>query len=139
MSGKEHLFPSQISGGMKQRTAVIRALAPRPKVLLMDEPLGALDQHLRQKLQEELESIWMADGTTVLMVTHDVDEAVYLSDRVIVMSSDHGRIAGDIAVSLPRSRRGNRDSETYKTYKDQLTALVKRSRSDSPESPAEFE
>jgi len=127
MTGKEDLYPSQISGGMKQRTAVIRALAPMPKVLLMDEPLGALDPHLRHKLQEELEAIWVADRTTVLMVTHDVDEAVFLSDRVLVMSSDHGRIAGDIAISLPRRR--DRDDDAYLDCKERLTRLVRSSSS----------
>jgi NitT/TauT family transport system ATP-binding protein len=122
LEGKEHLYPSQMSGGMKQRTAVIRALAPMPKVLLMDEPLGALDQHLRQSLQEELEDIWSKDRTTVLMVTHDVDEAVYLSDRVIVMSSDHGRIVGDIPVRLHRAR--DRNSVAYQACKDHLSRLV---------------
>jgi NitT/TauT family transport system ATP-binding protein len=126
LTGKEHLYPSQMSGGMKQRTAVIRALAPKPKVLLMDEPLGALDHHLRQKLQEELEAIWVKDRTTVLMVTHDVDEAVFLSDRVIVMSSEQGRIAGDISINLPRCR--NRDSEAYNEYKEQLNRLVHSAR-----------
>jgi NitT/TauT family transport system ATP-binding protein len=124
MEGKENLYPSQISGGMKQRIAVIRALAPMPKALLMDEPLGALDPHLRHRLQGELEAIWIADRTTVLMVTHDVDEAVFLSDRVIVMSSENGRIADDIKINLPRPRGRNRNSDAYKAYKDQLTQLV---------------
>lgn len=128
MEGKENLYPSQISGGMKQRTAVIRALAPMPKVLLMDEPLGALDQHLRHRLQEELEAIWIADRTTVLMVTHDVGEAVFLSDRVIVMSSQNGRIAGDINIDLPRPRGRDRGNKAYQAYKDQLTQLVYSSR-----------
>jgi NitT/TauT family transport system ATP-binding protein len=128
MEGKENLYPSQISGGMKQRIAVIRALAPMPKALLMDEPLGALDPHLRQRLQGELEAIWIADRTTVLMVTHDVDEAVFLSDRVIVMSSENGRIVGDINIKLPRPRRHNRKSDSYQAYRDQLTDLVHSSR-----------
>jgi NitT/TauT family transport system ATP-binding protein len=129
MEGKENLYPSQISGGMKQRIAVIRALAPIPKILLMDEPLGALDPHLRQKLQGELEALWIADSTTVIMVTHDVDEAVFLSDRVIVMSSENGRIVGDISIKLPRPRRNNRKSDAYKAYKKQLTELVHSDRS----------
>lgn len=128
MEGKENLYPSQISGGMKQRIAVIRALAPMPKVLLMDEPLGALDPRLRQRLQTELEALWIADSTTVLMVTHDVDEAVFLSDRVIVMSSENGCIAGDIKINLPRPRGRNRNGDAYKAYKDQLTQLVYLSR-----------
>lgn len=122
LEGKETLYPSQISGGMKQRVAVVRALAPVPKVLLMDEPLGALDPHLRQGLQEELASLWEKDGTTVLMVTHDVDEAVFLSDRVIVMSADLGRIVGDIPIRL--ARRRDRSTRAYLAYKDQLMGLV---------------
>lgn len=85
LKGKENLYPNQLSGGMKQRTAVVRALASKPEVLLMDEPLGAIDFQMRQMMQEELESLWLKDKTTVIMVTHDVDEAVYLSDRIIVL------------------------------------------------------
>lgn len=123
LEGKDYLYPSQMSGGMKQRTAFIRALAPMPKVLLMDEPLGALDQHLRHKLQEELEAIWIAERTTVLMVTHDVDEAVFLSDRVIILSSQEGKSLGDIRIDLGRPRQ--RNDEKYHHYKDQLSEMLK--------------
>ncbi len=107
LEGKGGLYPHQLSGGMKQRTAVIRSLANHPRVLLMDEPLGAVDFQMRQTLQEELESILIRDKVTVLMVTHDVEEAVYMSDRVIVMSKNQGAIAEDFLLDLnrPRDRR----------------------------------
>lgn len=123
LEGKEKLYPAQLSGGMKQRTAVLRALACRPKVLLMDEPLGAVDHQMRQMIQEELEALWLKDRTTVVMVTHDVDEAVFLSDRIVVMSTDRGQILQDIDVKLERSR--SRKSKKYIEYKDYLTDLLK--------------
>ena len=123
LEGNEHLYPHQISGGMKQRTAVIRALACKPEVLLMDEPLGAVDFQMRKILQEELVSIWIQDRTTVIMVTHDVDEAVYMSDRVIVMSTDKGKILKDLKVKLPRPR--DRESDEYNEYKINLTNVLK--------------
>lgn len=123
LEGKEKLYPNQLSGGMKQRTAVIRALASRPQVLLMDEPLGAVDFQMRNILQEELENLWLKDGTTVIMVTHDVDEAVYLSDRVIVFSANGGEIVESLNINLSRPR--NRNSEIYKKYKEQLTRMLK--------------
>lgn len=122
LEGKEKLYPHQISGGMKQRTAVVRALACKPQILLMDEPLGAIDFHMRKSLQEELEQIWLKDKTTVVMVTHDVDEAVYLSDRVIVMSRNKGKIIGDISIDIERPR--SRVSNDYSKYKDELTSLL---------------
>ncbi len=126
LEGREGLYPHQISGGMKQRTALVRALATKPSVLLMDEPLGALDFQMRQSLQDELEEIWLRDRTTVVMVTHDVDEAVYLSDRVIVMSTNKGQIVEDMNIELDRPR--NRKSIEYEKYKNQLTiALTKAS------------
>lgn len=123
LNGNEHLYPSQISGGMKQRTAVIRALACNPQVLLMDEPLGAVDYQMRQKLQEELEAIWLRERTTVLMVTHDIDEAVYLSDRVIVMSAGEGRLAEELRIELERPRK--RDGQRYGKFKAHLTELLR--------------
>jgi len=123
LEGKERLYPSQISGGMKQRTAFIRALAGGPQVLLMDEPLGAVDHQMRQTLQEELESLWLKDKITVVMVTHDVDEAIYLSDRVIVMSARRGRIVADVRLDLARPRA--RTGRQYHEYKDALTGHLK--------------
>lgn len=124
LEGKENLYPHQISGGMKQRTALVRALATTPDVLLMDEPLGALDFQMRQRLQDELEDIWLEDRTTVVMVTHDVDEAIYLSDRVIVMSTDKGRIVEDMYIDLDRPR--DRKSVGYEKYKDNLTDILSK-------------
>ena len=107
LEGREGLFPRQLSGGMQQRTGVIRALACQPQVLLMDEPLGAVDMQMRHKLQDDMERIFIKDPTTVVMVTHDPDEAVFLSDRVLVMSDCQGKIVADLTVNLhrPRDRR----------------------------------
>lgn len=122
LNGHEHLFPHQISGGMKQRAALVRALATSPQVLLMDEPLGALDYQMRQGLQAELESLWLEQRITVVMVTHDVDEAVYLSDRVIVMSTNKGKVIEDISIEMDRPR--DRNSEKYNVYKNILTKTL---------------
>lgn len=123
LEGKEKLFPHQLSGGMKQRTAFVRALAGNPEVLLMDEPLGAVDFQMRQNLQNELESLWLKAKTTVLMVTHDVDEAVYLGDRVIVMSANEGKILEDLSVKMPRPR--DRKDKEYVRNKDHLMDILK--------------
>lgn len=123
LDGKEKLFPHQLSGGMKQRVAFIRALAGRPEVLLMDEPLGAVDMQMRQSLQEDLETLWLKDKTTVVMVTHDVDEAIYLSDRVIVMSAREGEIVEDLHIVLPRPR--DRKNREYHEYMGQLTEALR--------------
>lgn len=122
LKGKEKMYPHQLSGGMKQRVAVIRALACNPEVLLMDEPLGAVDFKMRQNLQEQLENIWMKNKITAIMVTHDVDEAVYMSDRVIVMSRDKGKILEDMTINLERPR--NRVDEEYEAYKNKLTRIL---------------
>lgn len=122
LEGKENLYIHQLSGGMKQRTALVRALATKPGVLLMDEPLGALDFQMRQSLQKELEGIWLKEKTTVVMVTHDVDEAVYLSDRVIVMSTDKGKVLENMKIDLNRPR--DRKSIKYEEYKEKLTLIL---------------
>ena len=116
-------YVHELSGGMKQRVALLRALACEPEVLLMDEPLGAVDFQMRQLLQIQLESMLQSTNTTVIMVTHDVDEAIYLSDRVIVMSRDHGKIIEDLRIDLPRPR--DRKSHLYHSYTDQLTETLK--------------
>ena len=97
-------YPAELSGGMQQRVGIARALANYPSVLLMDEPFGALDAQTRLMMQESLLEIWRKFGTTVVFVTHDVDEAVFLSDRVLIMSAAPGKIIEDLKIELPRPR-----------------------------------
>jgi ABC-type nitrate/sulfonate/bicarbonate transport system ATPase subunit len=104
LTGFADRYPHQLSGGMKQRVAIARVLSNDTDVLLMDEPFGALDALTRSKLQEELVEIWRSTGLTVIFVTHSVEEAVLLADRVIVMSAGPGRIDCEIDVDLPRPR-----------------------------------
>src|SRR5262245_12339762 len=105
LKGYENFYPKELSGGMKQRVALARTLAYHPEVLLMDEPFGALDAHTRTRLQNDLLNIWERDRKTVLFVTHSVDEAVFLSDKVVMMSKSPGRIRQVIDIDLPRPRR----------------------------------
>jgi NitT/TauT family transport system ATP-binding protein len=104
LKGFEQYYPHQISGGMQQRVGIARALSKKPDILLMDEPFGAVDAQTREQLQEELLKIWDQTDTTVLFVTHSIDEALYLSDRVIVMEARPGRIKEEVSVDLPRPR-----------------------------------
>lgn len=104
LSGFENHWPKQLSGGMQQRTAIARALANDPKILLLDEPFGALDNQTRALMQEMLLGIWERAQKTVLFVTHDIEEAIFLGSRVIVMSARPGRIKADIKIDLPHPR-----------------------------------
>jgi NitT/TauT family transport system ATP-binding protein len=108
LEGFEHRFPRELSGGMKQRVAIARTLAYDPSILLLDEPFGALDAQTRETMQDELLRLWQATRKTVVMVTHDVNEAVYLSDRVLVMSQRPGRMVAEFSIAIDRS--GNRET-----------------------------
>src|SRR5438270_3686816 len=100
-----NVYPHHLSGGMAQRAALARALINHPKLLLLDEPLGALDAFTRMRMQDEVLRLWEARGTTMLLVTHDIDEAIYMSDRIMIMSPRPGRIERTILVNLERPRQ----------------------------------
>jgi ABC-type nitrate/sulfonate/bicarbonate transport system ATPase subunit len=115
-----------LSGGMQQRTALARALANDPKILLLDEPFGALDNQTRALMQELLLGIWEADRKTVLFVTHDIDEAIFLSNRVTVMSARPGRIKCELRIGLPHPRHYTmKTSPEFSRHKARLTEEVR--------------
>ncbi|TBU99209.1 ABC transporter ATP-binding protein [Stutzerimonas kirkiae] len=118
LGGFEQAYPHQLSGGMAQRAAIARALVTQPKVLLLDEPFGALDALTRIRLQHELQRIWVQQRSTMIMVTHDVEEALYLGDRVIVMDPRPGRIRHVVEVGLPHPR--DRQSPRLHKLRDEL-------------------
>ncbi len=107
LDGFSSAFPHHLSGGMAQRVALARALINHPKILLLDEPLGALDAFTRMRMQDEVLRLWKARGTTMLLVTHDIDEAIYMSDRIVVMSPRPGRVERIIEITLDRPRDRN--------------------------------
>lgn len=118
----ERSYPYELSGGMRQRVAIARALANDPDLLLMDEPFGALDAQTRNKMQSELLSIWEQSKKTILFVTHSVDEAVYLSDRIVVMSARPGKIRSIIQVPISRPR--NRTDPEFARLRRDVLALI---------------
>lgn len=106
-------WPHQLSGGQRQRISLARALAVEPEVLLMDEPFSALDAVTRESLQDELVRIWQVTGKTILFVTHDIEEAIYLADRVVVLAGSPGRVVADHRITEPRPRPRNADSAAH--------------------------
>lgn len=133
LAGFENFYPDQLSGGMRQRLSLARAFATDPEILLMDEPMGALDAQTRTLLQEDLVALWEADRKTVLLVTHSIDEAVLLGDRVVVMTHSPGRIKAEYSVDLARPRTqeiasspvfGELRSTIWATLRDEVQAAL---------------
>jgi len=125
LSGFEHRYPHELSGGMKQRVAIARSLAYEPDILLMDEPFAALDAQTRETLQEELIRIWSATGKTVVFITHGIDEAVYLGQRVAIMTSRPGRIKRVVEVSFNRSGDDVRSSPEFVHSRHEVWSLLR--------------
>ena len=118
LQGSENKHPYQLSGGMKQRVAIARALAVEPSILFMDEPFAALDAFTRMRLQDEILRLWKEKQPTIVFVTHDLDEAVYLGGRIFVMASNPGRLSRIVKVDLPRPC--NRTSSAFVSYRNEL-------------------
>ena len=126
LAGFENHLPRQLSGGMQQRVAIARALANDPAILLLDEPFGALDNQTRGLMQELLLEIWEADRKTVLFVTHDIEEAIFLGSRCAVMTARPGRIKADVSIDLPHPRHYRlKTTPEFMALKEQLTELVR--------------
>ena len=126
LRGFENHLPKQLSGGMQQRTAIARALANNPEILLLDEPFGALDNQTRGLMQELLLGIWERERKTVIFVTHDIEEAIFMASRVIVMTARPGRIKADIRVDLPYPRHYTiKTSPEFSAFKARLTEEIR--------------
>ena len=128
LNGFEHRYPRELSGGMKQRVAIARTLACDPAILLLDEPFGALDAQTREVMQDELLRIWLETRKTVLMVTHDVSEAVYLSNRICVMSARPGQIVGEFRIDLDRTlpREQLATSDAFNKIRNEVWIAVRQ-------------
>jgi ABC-type nitrate/sulfonate/bicarbonate transport system ATPase subunit len=122
LTGFETAYPHQLSGGMAQRAAIARGLVNQPSILLLDEPFGALDALTRSRLQGELQTIWQREKITMILVTHDVDEAVYLGDRVVVMQPRPGRIRKTVNIDVPHPR--DRSDPTLKALTEEVRAEI---------------
>ncbi|MEP7183995.1 MAG: ABC transporter ATP-binding protein [Betaproteobacteria bacterium] len=126
LAGFEHHYPKMLSGGMQQRTAIARALANDPKILLLDEPFGALDNQTRGLMQELLLGIWEAEKKTVLFVTHDIEEAIFMAGRVVVLSARPGRIKAEVAVDIPHPRAYTvKTTPEFSALKARLTEQIR--------------
>jgi NitT/TauT family transport system ATP-binding protein/sulfonate transport system ATP-binding protein len=126
LRGFEGHYPKMLSGGMQQRTALARALANDPKILLLDEPFGALDNQTRALMQELLLGIWESDRKTVLFVTHDIDEAIFMANRVAVMTARPGRVKSDVRIELPHPRHYTvKTTPEFSAYKARLTEDIR--------------
>lgn len=124
LAGYEHRYPHQLSGGMRQRVSICRALVHDPPLLLMDEPFGALDALTRDQLNLDLQEIWMESRKTILFVTHSITEAVFLSDTVIVMTPQPGRVGAVVDIDLPRPREfAIRETPAFGSYTKQIRGL----------------
>ncbi len=124
LSGFQHKFPSELSGGMRQRVAICRALVQEPGLLLMDEPFGALDALTRERMIEDLQSMWRRFNNTVIFITHSIEEAVFLADRVVVMSPRPGRIELDCRIDIERPRTWKtRSSPTFVNYMAEIRQI----------------
>ena len=115
-------FPHHLSGGMAQRVALARALINHPKILLLDEPLGALDAFTRMRMQDEVLRLWQSRGTTMILVTHDIDEAIYMSDRIMILTARPGRVERIIPIDLERPRE--RNSPDFLRYRVEILELL---------------
>jgi NitT/TauT family transport system ATP-binding protein len=126
LAGFAQHYPKQLSGGMQQRTAIARALANEPAILLLDEPFGALDNQTRALMQELLLGIWEREQKTVLFVTHDIEEAIFLASRVVVMTARPGRIKAQVAINLPHPRHYTiKTSPEFSALKARLTEEIR--------------
>jgi NitT/TauT family transport system ATP-binding protein/sulfonate transport system ATP-binding protein len=126
LEGFERHYPKMLSGGMQQRTAIARALANDPKILLLDEPFGALDNQTRALMQELLLGIWESEKKTVLFVTHDIEEAIFMAGRVAVMSARPGRIKAEVAIDLPHPRHYTlKTTPEFSALKARLTEEIR--------------
>jgi len=125
LKGYENSLPGELSGGMRQRVAIARALVTKPKVMFMDEPFGALDQILRRQMNVELQRVWQETGSTALLVTHGIDEAVFLADRIVVMHANPGRIVDVIDVPFARPRQPELFSDPeFHALTDRIAAVL---------------